>query len=155
MLDLQVGRAVVRSVTVRLVGLTPRLKIDPKPTAVENDPLALAKVITGKSWPTDAAKPLTRVRSKRAGQRGGARRRPAAPNRPLAGVPPIWTLSVPAAVWVSLPVTVSVLPAPTVRLPLLVKLPLVVKLAPPVERRLPLLEPGRRCRRWSRRCRPG
>ena len=52
------------------------------------------------------------------------------PNRPLAGVPPIWTLSVPAEVCVKLPATVSVLPAPTVRLPLLVKSPAVVKLAP-------------------------
>ena len=62
------------------------------------------------------------------------------PNWPLAGVPPIWTLSVPAEVWVKLPATVSVLPAPTVRLPLLVKSPAVVKSAPSVRLKLPLLE---------------
>ena len=49
------------------------------------------------------------------------------PNWPLAGVPPICTLSVPAAVCVKLPATLSVLPAPKVRFPLLLKPPVVVK----------------------------
>ena len=62
------------------------------------------------------------------------------PNWPLAGVPPICTASDPAAACVKLPPTLSVLPAPTVRFPLLLKPPAVVKPAPPVRLRLPLLE---------------
>ena len=48
--------------------------------------------------------------------------------------------SVPAAVWVKLPATVSVLPAPTVRLPLLREVAGGGEAAPPVRLRLPLLE---------------
>ncbi len=62
------------------------------------------------------------------------------PKSPLAGVPPICKLSVPAAVCAKLPATLSVLPAPTVKLPLLLKSPVVEKLAPPVTLKPPLLE---------------
>ena len=85
--------------------------------------------MTLKSWPADAVKVPS----------GSSSKVPASvavpvtstwPNWPLAGAPSIWTLRVAAVVSDALPLTLRVLPAPTVRLPLLVKLLAVEKSAP-------------------------
>ncbi len=101
-------------------------------------PVAEAKDITIEGLAGRRTEAVDQAEVEGPGQRG----RPvtsSCPKRPLAGVPPIWSLSVPVDVWVKLPETVKVLPGPTVRLPLFVKPPAVVKSAPFVTTKVPLL----------------
>ena len=123
----------------RLVGVSDCVKLVPRPVTVENVPDSLPKFITPKLWPPAGVKPPTRARLN-VPARVAEPVIFVLPYWPLAGVPPICSLKVVPDVSLKLPLTASVLPEPTVNVPLLAKAPVVLRFAPLLRVKLPLFE---------------